>query len=165
MIQLAFHNLYIARLPVRHQSALHLDVTAYFRLLVEDQVLYEEVHFPVLELAGRLIQWIRAEPGNRPDFEHWSNETDEEGWVWIRRASVSVNDDDRRPFSSDFQPAWRIGSTRQAFEATQTWTFDEIAREVSKFAEALKSEIRWRYGFDVTGLLEDPKLNVLNRLS
>lgn len=112
---------------------LFVRTTAGFELSIDNEPLYEEPDFPVIELAAALHHWSHLPAATRPDFEFDSMSTPEPGWVWIRRASYG----------------WRVGSLHQSRPCLVIWSGGEVDQAIETFVLDLTTSARTRLGVDV----------------
>ena len=111
--------------------------TAEFELSIDDEPLYEEPDFPVVELAAALVGWLRSPPATRPDFEFDSMSTPEPGWVWIRRAT----------------DGWTVGSLHQSRPSFTVCSDEEVDAAIEAFVGELVSSACYQLGVDLKWLV------------
>ena len=106
------------------------NLEADFRLVVDGDLIYEEVSFPVAELAVALSRWSQVPIGDRPDFEFDSMSAEESGILWIRRS----------------HRGWRVGSIHQDRPAMRALGDGEVDGLVHRFVHDVGQAVRDRYG-------------------
>lgn len=109
------------------------------RLETDGEAIYDEVSFPVAELAVTLTRWMQAPVTNRADFEFDSMSAEEPGLLWIRRAS----------------DGWRVGSIHQEGPEPRIFTPVEVDEFVRTFIERLTEEVATAFGLDVSAALSE----------
>lgn len=105
---------------------LEADIT----LEVEGSVIYEEVSFPVAELALALTRWAQSCSADRPDFEFDSMSAEEPGLVWIRRT----------------EGGWRFGSICQDRPETKVFPTEQVDEAIRKYIGDLKTQVGGTFG-------------------
>lgn len=115
------------------------NIEADVRLETDGGAIYDEVSFPVAELAVALTRWTQAPVTNRADFEFDSMSAEEPGLLFIRRA------DD----------GWRVGSIHQERAESRIFTAVEVDEFVRTFIRQLTREVATAFGPDVSALLSD----------
>lgn len=114
------------------------NIEADLRLAVDGQVVYEEVSFPVVELALALVRWLATPPDDRSGFEFDSMSAEEPGLIWIRR----VGD------------GWRVGSIHQERSDLRALTSVEIEALIRGFVAQISDGFEARFGSSAWGLLD-----------
>jgi hypothetical protein len=109
-----------------------------FEIRVRDELLYEEVEFPVLELAQVLDAWMATDMAERHDLEY--EVTGGENGTLLLRSTAS---------------GWLVDS---AYRSPTTpvpalITDDELRHAISSFIEELHRETGRDYDLDVRALL------------
>ena len=105
---------------------LEADLTMEF----EGNVIYEEVSFPVAELAFALIKWAQSRAADRPDFEFDSMSAEEPGLVWVRRTNGGS----------------RVGSICQDRPLTTVLAMEQVDQVIRGYVEDLRSQVLDRFG-------------------
>lgn len=100
-----------------------VSVDAGFRIVDRDDVVYEEPHFPVLELARSLLRWL--EDPDRDDFVFDSMSFEELGAVYIRRT----------------KSGWKFGSLFAAASSSSEIEWSDVERGIAAFVAGLEQEL------------------------
>lgn len=132
MINLEFARLRSDRQRFRDQLEVQVAITADIQLSDDDGLIYEEVDFPVIELALHLSEWLRNGEPNGLDFEFDSMETPETGWIWIRR----------------YNTGWRLGSIHQERPAITVHSSNDMATGLNEFIARLRRAVHDKFGLD-----------------
>lgn len=133
MIALRYSNLRSDREAPQHSADVLIGVTADLELVTDVGVIYAEPDFPVVELAAELGRWLATGAPAQQDFEFDSMETEERGWVWIRRV----------------EGGWRIGSLHQDRADPQSRDFEELRGAVGAFIETVDRDLSAKWGLDL----------------
>lgn len=106
------------------------NLEADIRLAVDGQTLYEEVSFPVAELAVALVRWLATPPVDRSSFEFDSMSAEELGLIWIRRAG----------------DGWRVGSVHQEHSEPRKLTWVAVEALIRDFVAQISDGVEARFG-------------------
>mgnify|MGYP001594999684 CR=1 FL=1 len=125
--------------PPRLNNAMDViaNLEADVSLEVNGEVIYDEVSFPVAELACALTRWSQADAAGRSDFEFDSMSAEERGLVWIRRVDGG----------------WRLGSIDQEHPEPRVFSAGEIDEFVRKYVEDLNEQVETTFGPRTLALL------------
>ncbi|MYW48031.1 hypothetical protein [Streptomyces sp. SID161] len=104
---------------------LFTNVEADLRVADGDVLVYEEVRFPVAELASVLLEWIREPESERPDFVLDSMSFAEKGVISITRAPGG----------------WRIGSVFSPGVRSGVVDDSSLLREIRRFAGLVRRDV------------------------
>jgi hypothetical protein len=138
VIALGFGPLTSDPSPPRDALELVASVEATFTLRVDNEVVYQEPYFPVVELALSLHRWLKRPLSAQEDFEFESMHIEEPGWVWIRREGSG----------------WRVGSIHQERAVMKVWSSEEVEGVATLFATRLADEIGTAFGAPMRVLFE-----------
>ncbi|MGW8700687.1 DUF7878 domain-containing protein [Streptomyces eurythermus] len=117
---------------------LFTNIEADLRVADDDVLVYEEVLFPVAELASELLGWISETEDERSDFALDSMSFSEKGVITITRTPGG----------------WRIGSIFSP--GVHSAVIDELSllREIRRFATMVRRDVA-AAGIDTTFLSEN----------
>ena len=130
MIRFEISDLVADPRPPTDRIELVANVEANFSIMVDDRLVYQEVSFPVVELAVALHQWLAHRGPDNPDFEFESMSAEEPGLVWIRWAGSG----------------WRVGSIDQEQPELTVFDQDEIHASVEALTKHLAQRIQEKFG-------------------
>jgi hypothetical protein len=113
-------------------------VAGRFAVLVEGNLLFEEVEFPVLELVGALDQWLTFDLPNGRSFDYE-----------VSGGSAGT---------LTFQPVrsrWLVDSVHRSSDVNRPRPLDgeDLAAGVRSFISEVAQAVEGREGYDVYGLL------------
>ncbi|MEO9238261.1 MAG: hypothetical protein ABI418_09235 [Jatrophihabitantaceae bacterium] len=123
---------------VRADYDLEVGVVATLSIRVAQQVIYQEVMFPVVELRIAVDRWARGGP-NGSDFEFVSMESDEPGLVWFRRQPSSH---------------WRVGSIHQDVPALEEFEWGQVAAAIEQYIANVDRWVATNLDVRVTDVVE-----------
>jgi hypothetical protein len=107
-----------------------VNLEADVRLEIDGDVIYEELSFPLAELACALARWMPIPLSERPDFEFDSMSSEEIGLLWIRRVDGT----------------WRVGSIHQSRTPLSALTGDDVDDFARAVISELAEEVRTTFG-------------------
>jgi hypothetical protein len=139
MIDLRFERLRLDGDALKTDWDLLLRIVADFSIVIPPALLplYQEEEFCVVEFAMQITQWLARVHRDPADFSYDSMEADEPGLVSIRKE----------------QPRWRLAALHQDYVEDRLFSIEEIESAVAAFVIRLKTEVRERFGHDISHLV------------
>jgi hypothetical protein len=137
VIGFSFSNLNANDLQGLRRAEVFVHVEADLRITDEDLEIYSELLFPVVELAGAMLEWLAEPECDRSNFEFKSMSFDDAGAVRI------VQEDRGWRICSIFDPQkWSRPVSTTAIEAT-----------IRDFVDRLREECRTSLDIDIAPFL------------
>ena len=137
MLEFVVTDLHRERPAATDYYGVLLGLNCNFAIRLDDQVLFEEAEFPVLEFVEQLADWLAESPEPSANFSYESIESDVEDLVWIRRS-------DR---------GWQLGSAIHDSAAHNPFTLDELRRGLTEFSGHLIAMVSRSLGLDVSDFI------------
>jgi hypothetical protein len=138
-VAFTFSKMKREREAIRSKADLLLGVIANFSITANDDLLYIEQQFPIVELRAQLDAWMSNGFHSFQDFAFYSMESDEEGLVWFRYQSSDQ---------------WRVGSVHQEYIEVDTLSSADVGTTVEKYMIDVDSVIASELGIDVMKFLQ-----------
>jgi hypothetical protein len=113
-----------------------LGLVAELELVVDGQVIYHEVDFPIAELALALAEWLEQGCPASTAFEFSSLESDELGLLWFRPVA----------------DGWRVGSVHQEFIDSTARPSGEVESAARRFVAEVDQALIGSAGVDLSSL-------------
>jgi hypothetical protein len=137
LIKFWFENLHAdaPKLTAPHEFLLR--IVADFSMWSDDQMLYEEPEFSVVEFAQQLDRWL-GEP-DLTDFEYDATDAEEPGLVWFR-------------FERD---GWRVGSLFQEHPEMREHSKEDLKKAAEAFMANLDSALEANFGTRLQKIFKD----------
>lgn len=115
----------------------YLRIVGRFSVSVGERILYAEESFCVVEFAVKSQLWLKRVNETQEDFVYTSQESEEAGLFWIRKAGQ----------------VWRLGSAYQEYEELATFSLSSLAVALSAYFEDLQAFVTEAFDADITRLL------------
>jgi hypothetical protein len=136
-IELRFNDLRSTVERPRSDPDVLLGITADLSILVDEELIFSEPDFPLVELACQLGKWVHSPGAGRGDFQLDSMESDVRGIVKIEAAG----------------DGWRIGSEYEG-RSGPAKSLEEVTLAIRAFLDQLVLRCQAELGVDVRSWLE-----------
>jgi hypothetical protein len=117
--------------PLQDKWQRLLNVVADFQLVVDQQVLWSESQFPVIEFALQLSAWL-AESPELGSFSYDSLESDVPGLIRFDSSAAG----------------WSVSSAHQPCPSPAIFSEAELCEAARTYIERVSSSVRHAHGFD-----------------
>jgi hypothetical protein len=135
-MRITFRDARLERHVLRNRYDLLLGAVATLEVLIGDRSLYEEVTFPIVELALALKKWSQVDLPRHLAFSFTSLESDEDGFLWFRPESTG----------------WRIGSMYQEYAEMSIWSDNVVREVVDEFVHEVEQWLSHTVGVELGSL-------------